>query len=104
MYGSGLAGLRTVFVGAPTSGENKPFAAIGGALYQRMKQMGNQRKATCAKLGITPASLRFADRCQKLISDPTLASAEVMSSNETWKLRQDFMRDSRPARPSAQDR
>ncbi|KAK3899738.1 hypothetical protein C8A05DRAFT_36633 [Staphylotrichum tortipilum] len=95
MHGAAIAGTRRAFAGAPTSEENKPFAALSWSLYQRMKQMGDDFvEDTFAKLDVTPASFRYLDRCYEVMADPTRASPEAMFNNETWKLRQDFMRES----------
>lgn len=95
MYGAGMAGNRGAFAGMPTSEEHKPFGALGSSLHQRMKQMGDDFvQGMLAKADMTQASLRYVDRCYEVMADPTLSDPEAMFDEETWKLRQDFMRES----------
>lgn len=95
MFGASLAMLRRSFVGSPSSEENKPFAALGRALHQRTQQMGTQFvEEMWATAKITPARVRYWDRCHEIMSDPAGLGAEWLGSEEMWKLRHDFMRDS----------
>lgn len=91
MHGATLAQLRTRFVGQPTSEENKPFAALSGTLYQRMRQMGDPFVEGIFGLAdITPARVRYLHRAQELASEPSQPTTE----DELWELRRGFMRDS----------
>ncbi|KAK5655576.1 hypothetical protein OQA88_5507 [Cercophora sp. LCS_1] len=96
LHGSMAAMARAVTPGPVTSEENKPFAALAGEIYARMRGMGGgfiQDKMKELDLGA--GTVNYTDALFSGISkDPEGLLNKPEGLDELWKLRVGFMQES----------